>query len=360
MICQGLQGRSTGFTGLIWYNISMQKIERLVAITLLLQARGKMTARHLAEVLGVSTRTIYRDMDALSLAHVPVSMDYGPGGGYYLPNDYRFESTFFTREEAISLMLGVAMAGNYSLFADDDDLHRALLKLEAALPEEYRADVSAARERILFDTTAWYTRPTTTAFLVTIRSALWGARQLDILYPCGGLSKAQWLRVDPYGLVYKGISRRHIRTGIWYLVAFCHTCQSFCSFRVSYIEDVRVSDEAIILQPDFDLRAYWEETRSHLDEQIPPFALTLSIAPAARSRIQGDFTVLREEPDGRLVVRVNLASEEAAVSYALALGTAATVVSPAQVRDTVAAAANAIAEMYKSDTNIPFTGRACC
>ncbi len=94
------------------YNILMQKTERLMAITLLLQARGKMTAKRLADLLGVSTRTIYRDMDTLSLAHVPVSMDYGPGGGYYLPDNYRFESAIFTREEAISLVLGGAMAGS--------------------------------------------------------------------------------------------------------------------------------------------------------------------------------------------------------------------------------------------------------
>ena len=60
----------------------MRKTERLVAITLLLQARGKMTAERLGTIMGVSTRTIYRDMDTLSLAHVPVAMDYGPGGGY--------------------------------------------------------------------------------------------------------------------------------------------------------------------------------------------------------------------------------------------------------------------------------------
>src|SRR3984893_302671 len=114
----------------------MQKIERLVAITLLLQARGKMTAQRLATILGVSVRTIYRDIETLSLAHVPVSMDYGPGGGYYLPADYHFESAIFTRDEAVSLVLSADMAGNYSLFANDDYLHRALFKLEAALPEE--------------------------------------------------------------------------------------------------------------------------------------------------------------------------------------------------------------------------------
>src|SRR5437763_9370495 len=127
----------------------MQKTERLMAIALLLHARGKMTATRLAEILGVSTRTIYRDIDALSLAHVPVSMDYGPGGGYYLPLDYRFEPAVFTSEEAVSLVLSADMAGNYSLFADDDGLQRALIKLEAVLPEEYRAAVVAAREHIL-------------------------------------------------------------------------------------------------------------------------------------------------------------------------------------------------------------------
>src|SRR5438270_9758097 len=119
----------------------MQKTERLMAIALLLHARGKMTAARLAEILGVSTRTIYRDVDILSLAHVPVSMDYGPGGGYYLFDDYHFELAIFTSVEAVSLVLSADMAGNYSLFADVDGLQRALLKLEAVLAEEYRVDV---------------------------------------------------------------------------------------------------------------------------------------------------------------------------------------------------------------------------
>src|SRR5215469_16512866 len=161
----------------------MQKIERLVAITLLLQARGKLTARYLAGTLGVSTRTIYRDITDLSLAHVPVSMDYGPGGGYYLPEDYHLESALFTREEAVSLVLSADMAGNYSLFADDDDLHRALFKLEATLPEEYRADVQTARKHILFDTTAWCNSTYPPPYLETIRSAVLGQYQLEILYP---------------------------------------------------------------------------------------------------------------------------------------------------------------------------------
>ena len=328
----------------------MEKTERLLAITLLLQARGKMTARRLADILGVSTRTIYRDIDTLSLAHIPVSMDYGPGGGYYLPNDYHFESTIFTPEEVVSLVLSADMAGNYSLFADDDGLQRALLKLEAALPQQYRVDVKAARQRILFDTTAWYAHgraaPVNAVLLENIRLAVLGENQLDILYPADNAPGVQWLRVDPYGLVYKGLSRRRVRTGIWYLVAFCHNCHSFCAFRVGYIEDLKVLNEKIAIQPAFDLRSYWQQARQHIEEHTHPFILTLRVQPSARPSLSGDTTILQEEPDGSLVVQVNVESLEVAISYVLALGTGATVLSPENVREAVVEAARSIAEMY--------------
>lgn len=326
----------------------MQKTERLVAITLLLQARGKMTAGQLASILNVSTRTIYRDIDALSLAHVPVTMDYGPGGGYYLPQHYRFEPTSFTRAEVISLVLGGVMAENHSLFADDSDLHRAMLKLEATLPEEYQADIRAARERILYDTTAWYHQASTAAYLETIRAALWSERQLEILYPADGQGE-RWLCVEPYGLVYKGVSLPHMRTGVWYMVAFCHECQAFCTFRVRHIQDVKMSEEAAPSRPDFDLRAYWEDARKHLEERVPPFAMTLRILSAARSRIQGDFTVLSEDADGSAIVEVYVESSAAAVAYALALGSDARVINPTPVREAMLMTAQAIANMYQQE-----------
>src|SRR5260221_4249516 len=114
----------------------MQRMERLLAITLLLHARGKMTAKRLASILSVSTRTIYRDIDALSLAHVPVSMDFGPGGGYYLPGDYQLEPAIFTSEEAVSLVLSADMAGKYNPFAGNDGPPRGLLKPQAARPQQ--------------------------------------------------------------------------------------------------------------------------------------------------------------------------------------------------------------------------------
>ena len=321
-----------------------------MAITLLLQARGKMTAQRLAYILGVSTRTIYRDMETLSLAHVPVSMDFGPGGGYYLPDDYHFESAIFTREEAVSLVLSADMAGNYSLFAGDDGLHRALLKIEATLPEEYRADVRAARARILIDTTAWYhtsRASTSSSYLETIRFAVLEMHPIDILYPCADCTNPpgmQWRAVEPYGLVFKGVARRHIRAGTWYLVAYCLNCCAFTSFRLSSIEDVRVCDERFTPHADFDLQAYWQEARKRLPEQS--VELVLHVTSQARYELKGNGTLLKEEPDGSVVVRIDAESFASAVSYALGLGPHARVISPARVRKAVIETAHAIAEQY--------------
>lgn len=276
-------------------------------------------------------------------------MDYGPGGGYYLPDDYHFESAIFTREEAVSLVLTADMAGKYSLFAGDDDLHRALFKLEAALPEEYQAYVKAAREHILIDTTAWRRDAMPTSYLETIRATVLESRQIDILYPCEeclGTSGMQWLRIDPYGLVFKGLSRRHIRTGIWYLVAYCHQCQDFNNFRVSNIEKLHVCEENITIQPDFNLRAYWRNARKYLEEHERPISLKLRITRAGRHRLWGNYTVLNEEADGSVIVRVEIESTETALTYVLGLGADAAVICPRRIRETVAATAQAIATMY--------------
>jgi predicted DNA-binding transcriptional regulator YafY len=330
----------------------MQKTERLMAITLLLQARGKMTAKRLSNILGVSTRTIYRDIIALSLAHVPVSMEYGPGGGYYLPDNYHLESAIFTREEAISLILSADVSGNYNLFAGDTDLHTALVKLEAFLPEEYRIDVRAAREHILFDTSAWCDTSTVPTHLETIRAALLGAYQMNILYPdthCDMCSSngVAWHHIEPYGLVFKALSRRHVRTGRWYLVAFCSEGQTFRTFRVNDIEQADVCEEAITLHPGFDLTKYWCEVSKQLAMQQPPITLKLYVTASARyGLLHGDVTILQELNNGSAVVQVNVESLDDAISYALGLGAEVTILEPQQVRIAVASTALAITEKY--------------
>jgi len=172
-----------------------------------------------------------------------------------------------------------------------------------------------------------------------VRGAVWAARQLDLLYPRSDDQGAQWRRVEPHGLVCKA--------GVWYLVAYCQMRRDFRTFRVSRIEDLVVRDETTRPRPGFNLQAYWEQSRRQYEEQTMPFALVLRVAPAARRRTwNAEGTVLEEEADGSLVVRIDTESAQAAIAYALALGAAATVLDPPEVRDAVAAAARSIARLY--------------
>jgi predicted DNA-binding transcriptional regulator YafY len=156
----------------------------------------------------------------------------------------------------------------------------------------------------------------------------------------------QWQRVDPYGLVFKGTSQRHIRSGIWYLVAYCHECQLFRIFRVKHIENLRVREEQVDFQAPFDLQVFWEKARKQFDEQKQTCVLKLCVRPPSRYNLRGDSQVISETSNGCAIIRIETDSIDDAVSYALALGADATVLSPPQVRQAVADTAQAITEMY--------------
>ena len=325
----------------------MLRTERLVAITLLLQARGKMTAERLAQIMDVSVRTIYRDMDTLSLAHVPVTMDKGPGGGFYLPEDYRLDPTTFTSDEAVALALGGSIADGYQIFESGDGLRRALVKLEASLPEEYRGDVRAARERLLFDASGWYRRPATTAgtHLETLRAALWSTRQIDIRYQKARQSEAdvEWRRVEPYGLVCKA--------GTWYLVAYCHTRRDVRTFRVDRILELVVREEAVRPRPGFNLQEYWDASKARFEAEAPSVTVTMRVSPMAR-RMLREATVVHEEEDGSSIVTITVPHWRVAVSQALSYAPDIVVLDPPEVRDAVIGAARSLLETYHEPVTV--------
>ncbi len=316
----------------------MQKAERLLAITLLLQARGKMTADHLADLLGVSVRTIYRDMTSLSLSHVPVSMDYGPGGGYFLPEETFVDPVTFTGEEAIALAVGGAIAGGSHIFGDGDRLRQALIKLEAVLPEEYRHDVRAARERILIDVSAWYRPLSVPPSFEPVRRAVWHRRQIDLCYRGAARPAPEWRRVEPLGLIWKA--------GVWYLAAYCCVRKDLRTFHLQRIIEVRATDDPVNPRPDFDLEAFWESSLRRFESLTTPVVLTVRVSPAILPRLYEGHVVVREEVDGSAVVRYRTDSIESAVRHVLSLGPGVTVIQPRQVRDGVLAAALAIAGAY--------------
>jgi predicted DNA-binding transcriptional regulator YafY len=225
------------------------KTERLLAIILLLQSRGKMIASELAEIFEVSVRTIYRDIDSLSLAGVPVASCPGREGGFYLMEGYKMEPMLLSTEEAVSLFLGGSVIQQYPRLDSTQAITKALAKIEALLPEEYKSDIRRAKERILFDMSPIWGKGKDT-HLETLKNAILSNQKVRITYPSHCQLIPDERVINPYGLVCKG--------GVWNLIAFCHAQAAFVVFLVDHIKAVETLDETFQPMADFDIRGFWE------------------------------------------------------------------------------------------------------
>jgi predicted DNA-binding transcriptional regulator YafY len=243
------------------------RADRLVAIVLLLQSHGQLTAADLAERLETSERTIRRDLDALSGSGVPVYAQRGRGGGWALLGGHKLNLSGLTVEEAQALFL-VAGPNALSGLGVEPGVRSALRKLMAALPAQMRDQAAAARSAVLVDPVGWGKRSYTPRHLDTLREAVVAGVQVVINYAKPGQDAAE-RRVHPYGLVSKG--------GTWYLLAGAET--GLRTFRVSRVRGVVVTEDAVERPEDFDLAQAWDAVQSSFPHRIGTIPVELRVDP---------------------------------------------------------------------------------
>src|SRR5688500_4141594 len=164
-----------------WSSVRSMRADRLLSILLLLQAHGRLPARRLAERLEVSERTILRDMEALSIAGVPVYAERGRHGGWALTDDYRTDLTGLTETELRSVMLATAPR----VLADlglGEAAERGIAKMLAALPETRRRDAEAARGYLHVDPAGWRRPDDAAPLLPELERALRLGRRVRMTY----------------------------------------------------------------------------------------------------------------------------------------------------------------------------------
>jgi predicted DNA-binding transcriptional regulator YafY len=320
------------------------RADRLLSIMLLLQVNRKLTAAQLAKRLEVSPRTIHRDMEALSMAGVPVYAERGGDGGWVLPDSFRTEVTGLTDSEVQALFLSVPAR----LLADlglERAADGAWVKVLAALPSSARRDAQFMRQRIHVDGAGWHGDREAVPALAALQEALWLERRIRIRYGRGGrLGEAEAVEreVDPLGLVAKG--------RLWYLVAAVG--DELRTYRVSRVQEVEILDTPGRRPPDFDLAAYWAESSAQFVARLPSYTVSVRVAPEAVPRVTfpGYFsTVLsQDEPDadGWVPMTLDLQTDDNACRFALGLGTRLEVLQPPELRARVFEAAGEIVRFY--------------
>lgn len=315
------------------------RASRLVSIVLLLQARGRLTAEQLSAELEVSVRTIYRDMDALHEAGIPVYGDAGHRGGYQLLDGYRTRLTGLTQDEAMALPLA-GLPGPAAELGLGAMLAAAQLKVRAALPAELGEQASKVQARFHLDAPGWYARHEQAPFLPAVAGAVWHSRVLHVRYRRWKAPTDVDRRLEPYGLVLKA--------GRWYLVAG----PGPRTYRVDQILAADVTSEQFTIPGGFDLAGYWQHATAEFLDRLHTSDAVVRLAPRAASRLATPAARAAAaasavpEPDGWIRATVPIESVEYACSQFLALGTDIEVVEPAALRTRIAQAARDIAAMY--------------
>jgi predicted DNA-binding transcriptional regulator YafY len=313
------------------------RADRLVAVLLLLQARGRVTAAEVAEELEVSVKTARRDLESLSTAGLPVYARPGRGGGWQLLGGGRTDLSGLSAAEARALFL---LAGPHTRLAPE--ARSALRKLVRALPEAFREHASAAAEAVVLDPAGWgAASPPASPHLDALQRSIVEGVQVRLRY-AGGSGAVSTRTVDPLGVAAKG--------GTWYLLA--DTASGRRTFRVDRIRAVTLTDRAATRPTDFDLAEAWREAVAAVDARRTRVqAVVLASQAAAEGllvQFGADARVEDRRSDSRREVHIGGASTLQLAERLAGWGNGIEVVGPLELRRQLAEIGTQLTEAYAS------------
>ncbi len=318
----------------------VNRTERLFATILLLQNRPNMTSRDLAMHFGVSRRTIFRDLRALSESGVPLT--YAEGGGYEILEGYQLPPLMLSAREAATLLVGTEFMKLQSDASLRSDADHVALKIRSVLPREVREYIDRLKERTVLDPYwlhavqsdedeegQWY----------KLSEAV--ARQRSVIMEYYVESRGELTRrqVNPLGLVYY--------TDHWNLIAFDHLRGTIRNFRLDRIRTMHVLMERFELPEGFDLATHLEERGAGTAGQRIIIRFTHAAYPRARQAVPAKIEEERRREDG-VEVTFYFENLDYVAGWLLRYGAEALVVTPEALQARVLARAKALTARYEA------------
>ena len=335
------------------------RASRLLSLQMLLETRGRMSATALADALEVSVRTLYRDVDQLSAAGVPIYAERGRHGGFALLPGWKTTLTGLTPSEAQAVFLS-GLPGPAQDLGLGGDVAGARLKLLAALPAGWRDGAQRVSARLHLDPVDWYRESEPTPHLTAVAAAVWNGHQIRMHY-------ASWTdtverTVSPLGLVLKA--------GVWYLVALpvapavaaaapgtgTGTAQGGPrTYRVSSIRAATALATPVRRPARFDLPGYWAASIQRFEAEIYTGHAQVLATPAGLQGLRALSSavaraVAAAKPsrrvDGRVAITLPIESVEHACGQLMRLSPQVEVLRPVALRRALVDRALSIARMY--------------
>lgn len=302
------------------------KINRLLEITTILLNRGTVTATELADRFGVSTRTIYRDIDVLSSSGVPVYGVQGANGGISLLENYSLNRTTLSGKEAESI-----------LFALQTLQSTKFPEIELILDKLGSLFKNATTDWVSIDFSPWGSNPNAYNKFVNVKNAIMHGQIIEVEYINSTNIKSH-RKIEPLRLIFKYQA--------WYLWGFCCERQDYRTFRISRIKKLEVTDEK------FDRNKLHEtpkDDHTEVDNEKPLVHVVLQFTQEALYRLYDDYDddFITKNDDGTYTLEIDFPEDEWVYGYILSFGSFVKVISPQHIKDIIKEKAENLLHYYK-------------
>lgn len=308
---------------------------RLLELLELLQAQPLITGREISDRLEVDPRTVRRYVEALQDLGIPIEGQRGVGGGYRIRPGFRLPPLMLTDDEAVAVALGVQAAGRLGLSGSAEAVEGALVKIHRVLPDGLRRRVEALEETLDFTSSARRGAPVKGETVLVLAEAIRRRHRLRMTYRAFSGDETR-RELSPHGLV--------VHSGRWYLAGYDHLREDLRTFRVDRMLRLRVTRDAAVDSPEgFDAVAYVSASLARVpwgwDVEV---ALELPLDEAMR-RVPATMAELQDE-EGATVLRMRADSLEWAASVLAGLGCLFTIRRPDELRTSIRALADRLAQ----------------
>lgn len=305
------------------------KTDRLVSIIMVLLQRRKISAAQLAQMFEVSTRTIYRDLEAIGQAGIPIVTYPGAGGGVGIVEQYKVDKSLFTTDEVAALLTGL---GSIHVTLPEGRLTNAMAKVRGMVPPDQLEELECQASQVEIDLTPWQSNTRIGPLLDSLRRAI-QQRQVVCFHYLDRYGKASQRQVEPLRLALKGMD--------WYLRGWCRGRQAFRPFKLGRMR------ELTLLEQTFPPRVLPAEPLGSGEWNEREIPVTVRVTREGLEFWQEFFDVAWEPVDGRCQFTFPFVDAEWCYRWVLQMGPHCEVMEPEHIRREVARRLQEAAAQYE-------------
>jgi predicted DNA-binding transcriptional regulator YafY len=309
------------------------RLDRLLAITVMLINRKRMTAKELADHFEVSVRTIHRDIEAINLSGIPIASFQGTNGGFAIMENYKLDRQLLGTDDVLSII--TALKG-ISTTMDDIKIQKTMEKIKGLIPQSEAGKLNGRNDQVIIDFSPWGSSARQKQKINIIRDAIEETRLISFAYTNARGENTRRC-IEPMWIAFKGFA--------WYVYGYCRAKGDFRVFKLTRIKDLCMENERYTKKEIFFEEYY---SGKNWGAGSPAANLLLRFKPAARSRVEDFYEEesIQVQEDGYLLVRVNYPEDEWVYGHILSFGDDVEVLEPAHIRVIIRERAGRICEMY--------------